>query len=100
MMKVLLDTPKANEMARNGEMGPTLKAILDDAKPEAAYFVAEEGRRSAVIILNFDSPSDVPRYAEPWFLAFDATVTIQPAMTPDDIQAAAGGMEAAVHRFG
>ena len=100
MMKVLLDTPKANELARNGEMGSTLKAIIEDARPEAAYFVAEEGRRSAVLIVNFDEPSDMPRYAEPWFLAFDATVTVQPAMTPADLQGAAGGIEAAVRSFG
>jgi len=100
MMKVLFDTAKANELARDGEMESTVKAILEDAKPEAAYFVAEEGQRSAVLFVNFDQPSDLPRFAEPWFLAFGATITVQPAMTAEDLAGAAAGIEAAVRRFG
>lgn len=32
--------------------------------------------------------SEMPRFAEPWFLHFDASVEFLPAMTPQDLQRA------------
>ena len=32
------------------------------------------------------SPSEIPRFAEPWFLNFDAEVEFLPTMTPEDLQ--------------
>ena len=34
--------------------------------------------------------------AEPWFLAFNARLTVRPAMTPADLAAAGPGFERAV----
>jgi hypothetical protein len=36
-------------------------------------------------VVDLKDPSDIPRLAEPWFLTFNATVEIQPAMTPEDL---------------
>ncbi len=44
--------------------------------------------------------SDVPAVAEPWFLAFNAKVTLRPAMNPQDLAAGLPGMEQAVKTYG
>ena len=48
MVKVMWDVEKGNELARKGTLGKIAQSILDEIKPEAAYFVAEEGNRSAM----------------------------------------------------
>ena len=41
-----------------------------------------------VIVVNMESASEIPKYAEPWFLNFDAKVDFQPCMTPEDLREA------------
>jgi hypothetical protein len=38
--------------------------------------------------------------AEPWFLAFNARITVRPAMNLEDLAAGGGGMERAVKDYG
>jgi hypothetical protein len=44
--------------------------------------------------------SDIPRIAEPWFLAMNASIEAIPAMIPEDLQKAAPAIEQAVKTFG
>ncbi len=37
--------------------------------PEAAYFLAEDGMRTALIFFDLQEPSQIPAVAEPAFLA-------------------------------
>jgi hypothetical protein len=100
MVKVLWDVEKGNELARNGTLGKTAQSILEELKPEAAYFVAESGRRSAILFVNMEDASQIPAIAEPWFLAVNATVEFQPAMLIEDLQRAGASIEKAVKKFG
>ena len=99
MIKALWDVEKGNELARNGTLGKTAQAILEEIKPEAAYFVAESGKRSAILIVNLDDASQIPAIAEPWFLAVNATVEFQPVMEMDDLKKAGASIENAVKKF-
>jgi hypothetical protein len=74
-----------NTLTRNGTAGAKMKAILDEIKPEAAYFTAMEGHRGGVLVVDVKNPSDIPSLAEPWFLTFNATVDFRIAMTPEDL---------------
>jgi hypothetical protein len=74
-----------NSLTRSGVVAAKMKAILDDIKPEAAYFTAMEGHRGGVLVVDVKSPSDIPALAEPWFLTFNANVDFRIAMTPEDL---------------
>ncbi len=100
MMKVVMDTDTFNELSRQGEASAMLESILNEQKPEAAYFVAEYGQRTAILFVNFDDPSDLAMIAEPWFMAFNASIEIQPAMTPEDLAKAGGHIDGAATKFG
>ena len=52
------------------------------------------------MIIDLASASDLPRVAEPWFLAFDASIDATPLMTPEDLEAAGPAIENAVKKFG
>jgi len=88
MMLVQFPVEPFNTLVRNGTVGQVMMKILDDSKPEAAYFSEREGHRGGVLIVDVAGPADVPRLAEPWFLKFNATVEFRVCMLPQDLGAA------------
>jgi hypothetical protein len=85
MMTVEFPIEPFNGGVRNGTAGSKMMKILDDLKPEAAYFGSQNGKRGGILIVDVAKPSDIPRLAEPWFLNFNAEVTFSVVMTPDDL---------------
>lgn len=88
MMTVSIPTVEGNEMIKSGKMGEFLETTLAELKPESAYFTSIDGNRTGVIVFDLKDPSHIPIVAEPWFLTFNATVDLRPAMTLDDFKKA------------
>jgi hypothetical protein len=99
LLKVSIPVEAGNAAAREGTLGSTIQRILDDLKPEAAYFAEDEGKRTGYIFFDMKDASELPGIAEPWFLAFNASLTVRPAMNPQDLAAAAPGIKRAVQGF-
>lgn len=99
-MKISIPVEVGNRLIADGSLPQTIQAILEEQKPEAAYFVAENGMRTGYIVLDLKSTADMPGIAEPWFLAFNASIEAKPAMTVQDLAAAGPGIEAAVRKYG
>jgi hypothetical protein len=89
---------QGNVAAHNGFK--VIQTILEQQKPEAAYFIAEGGRRTAMLIMNMDDASQIPAIAEPWFLALNAAIEVTPAMVPEDLAKAGPAIDLAMKAFG
>jgi hypothetical protein len=100
LLKVSIPAEAGNAAARSGGLERTIRMILDDLKPEAAYFAEEDGERTGYIFFDMKESSQITAVCEPWFLAFSAKVTLRPAMNAQDLAAGAPGMERAVKRYG
>lgn len=100
MLKVNIPVEAGNAAILNGTLPATIQKILADLKPEAAYFTEDNGERTGYIFFDMKDSSELPAIAEPWFLAFNAKLTVRPAMTLSDLQAAGPGIERAVQAHG
>ena len=98
LLKVSIPVEQVNAAIKDGSLGPKIQAIMEDAKPEAAYFAEDNGKRTGFVVVNIDDESQIPAIAEPWFLAFNASVELHPCMTPEDLQRAGPSIEAAVKK--
>jgi hypothetical protein len=98
IMQVQFPIEPFNTAVRNGTAAAKIKKILDDAKPEAVYFTAHHGHRGGILVVDLQHASDIPRFAEPWFLGFNAEVEFRAAMTPEDL--AHAGLDALGKKWG
>jgi hypothetical protein len=101
LLRVSIPVETGNAAAKAGTLGSTMEKILADLKPEAAYFMADDnGNRSGSIVFDLKDTSEIPAIAEPWFLAFNAKVSLRPVMTPQDLAKGSPGIAKAVKQYG
>jgi hypothetical protein len=101
-MRILLQVTFPNEpfntLVRRGETGKIMERILGELKPEAVYFTEVGGERTALMAIDLSAPSDIPKFAEPFFLNFNAKCQFRVVMSPEDLKNA--GLEALGKKWG
>jgi hypothetical protein len=85
ILKITVPNEPFNSKIKNGSVDKTMQSILTDTKPEAAYFTAVGGKRTAFLVMNIDQASQIPAVAEPWFLQFNAEIEFYPTMLGEDL---------------
>jgi len=86
-----------NALIKNGNIGKVLNGIMEEIKPEAVYFSLDEGKRSLFIVVNVEKGTDYVKYAEPFFLKFNADIKYDIVITPEEIQSS--GLEEIGKRY-
>jgi hypothetical protein len=100
LLRVSIPVETGNAAVNEGTLGSTIEGILADLKPEAAYFFADDnGQRSGSIVFDMKDASQIPAVAEPWFLAFNAEVSIRPVMSPQDLAKAGPAIGKAAKKY-
>ena len=97
MLTVSFPHEPFNSLVRAGTAGKILQDILAGLKPEAAYFVEDDGKRCAVLFVEVADQSRIPSFAEPFFLKFNADCRFRIAMNADDLGKA--GLDALGQRW-
>jgi len=98
LLDVVFPHEPFNTLVRKGTVGQTIGKILEAIKPEAVYFTEQDGHRGAVLAINMQDASQIPAFAEPWFLNFQADCKFRIAMTPEDLKRA--GLEELGKKWG
>lgn len=86
LMKMQLPVERSNEAIKDGGLQRAIESLMASLKPEAAYFFADEGMRTALMVFDMQDSSEVPAAAEPGFLQLNAAVSFTPVMNADDLQ--------------
>jgi hypothetical protein len=100
MLKFRFPTEQGNALARDGRLGQTVRSILEELNPEAAYFTDMDSARGGYLVINMDDASQIPAMAEPLFLGLGATVELHAVMTPEDLTKADPAIEQAARKYG
>lgn len=87
-----------NSLVREGKAGEIIGRILETIKPEAVYFTEHDGMRGGIFLINLQNSSDIPAFAEPFYLNFEASCKFRVVMSPEDLQKA--GLEALGKKWG
>jgi hypothetical protein len=98
IMHVSFATDVFNAAVKDGTAAAKMQRILGKQKPEAAYFTDRNGERSGILVVHMKDNSEIPSFAEPWFLTFNAKIEMHPAMTVEDL--GVSGMEALGKEWG
>ena len=86
LLKVKMPTEQGNQAVKDGSLGKILEATVNRLKAEAAYFIAEEWLRCALIFFDMKDSADIPAIAEPLFISLGAKLEFVPAMNADDLR--------------
>jgi hypothetical protein len=85
LMRIQVPTEDGNRAIQDGSFPAILEKAMEELKPEAAYFVAEDGKRTFYWFLEMEDQTDLPWVAERFFSGLNATVQTTPAMTFEDV---------------
>jgi hypothetical protein len=87
VLKASMQTEAASAAIQDGSMTEILGKVLEELKPEAAYFYPENGKRTAFIVFDLTDSRRLPAISEPLFSKLEAEVSISPAMNVEDVRA-------------
>ena len=92
LLKATIPTELGNRAIKDGSFAKVMEATMANLKPEAAYFVAERGRRCALFFFDMQDASDIPAIAEPLFVGLHAEIEFIPVMNADDLKKGLGAV--------
>jgi hypothetical protein len=98
MITCLIPVEKENQSAKAASLHSTIHSIIEELKPEAAYFSEIEGARSAYIVVNMDDASQIASIAETLFLGLGATIQVHRVMVPEELGQATPAIEQAAQK--
>ena len=87
MMKVSIPVEAGNRGVKEGMLPKTVMAFVDKMKPEASFFTAEAGKRTALFFFDLADPTMIPSVAEPFFMNLNASIEISPVMNLAEMNA-------------
>jgi hypothetical protein len=100
MVKFRIPVEGGNESVRSGRINTILGKIMEDLKPEAAYFYSEGGWRAGLFVVSMNDSSEVFQIGERLWIGLGAEVELVPVMAADDIKKGLESAGAIVQRFG
>ena len=86
LLKVQMPVEAGNKSISDGSLPKLIESTLQKLKPEASYFFAEGGKRTAYIFFSMDDASQIPQIAEPFFMGLNASVELIPVMNAEELR--------------
>jgi len=85
MLKFSIPVEKGNETASNGKMRSSIEALIEQVRPEATYFMVEDGQRVGIVVFEESNAARLAEINEPLFAKLNAAISIVPVLTMEDL---------------
>ena len=99
MTRVTIPNEAGNALCSDKEMNAKMESVMSDVRPETVYFGVENGQRTIYCIVNVDAGHELPRIAEPFWLALKANVEFIPVMNQEEFKKAQVHIESASKKY-
>jgi hypothetical protein len=86
-----------NKAIEDGSLPKIMQSFIDEQRPEASYFYAENGKRTGLFVFDLKDPAHIPCIVEPLFQHLHAAIELYPVM---NAQAMKAGVEKAARSSG
>lgn len=86
MLKSQLEVEAANLAISDGSIAKVFGTVFGACRPEATYFLTENGKRTVYAIFDMKSLDQIPALAEPLFQGLGATVDFMPVMNQAELE--------------
>jgi hypothetical protein len=100
MVKFSFPVDTGNAAIRTGKVEKVFQQMMEDLKPEAAYFHTVDGDRGGFFVVNMQDSSQIADVAERLFFGLNAKVEMTPVMTADDLRKGLSGLQGTIQRYG
>jgi hypothetical protein len=100
MVRFSFSADAGNAAIRTGKLEKVFRQLIEDLKPEAAYFHAVEGDRGGFFVVNMQESSQIADIAERLFYGVNAKIELVPVMTADDLRKGLSGVQETIRRYG
>ena len=100
MIKFAFPVDAGNDAIRNDKLEKVFQGIMEELKPEAAYFFPEGGERAGLFVVDMRESSQVAEIAERFFLGLNARIEMVPVMSAEDLQKGLLGVQSLIQRYG
>lgn len=86
MLRISMDVEAGNKAVRENIISKLVQQTNELIKPEATYFTADHGRRTAYFFFDLKDSSMLPQISEPWFTHTSAHIEYLPVMNPEELR--------------
>ena len=86
MLRVEMEVVASNQAITDGMLPKVLQTLIQAIHPEASYFFADHGKRTALFVFDMRDSSQIPQIVEPLFEQFNASIDIKPVMNLEELQ--------------
>ena len=100
MVKFAFPVEAGNVAIRDGKVEKVFQGILEELKPEAAYFFPEGGERAGLFVIDMKESSQVAEIAERFFFGLNARIEMVPVMAVEDLRKGLSGVQGIIQRYG
>jgi hypothetical protein len=100
MIKFGFPVEVGNAGIRTGKVEKVFQQIMEELKPEAAYFHAVDGDRGGFFVVNMQESSEIADIAERLFHGLNAKIELVPVMSAEDLRKGLSGVQGTIQRYG
>ena len=86
MLRISMEVEASNKAIKENVIPRLVQQTNELIKPEATYFTADHGRRTAYFFFDLKDSSMLPQISEPWFSATNAYIEYLPVMNGEELR--------------